>query len=121
MRDIYNPPPAPMALEPPPPEPLKITRVDVAWLVGPFVVLLVATVAAWRADRALGLWVIVGGTFVVLESWFSGLSFLRRHPAERALKRWLIFLAAMVPWLVGVGLAMLLMLLFFWIADWRGG
>jgi hypothetical protein len=119
MKDIYNPPPAPIPFEPPAPEPLAITTSDVAWLVGPCALLAVASVAAWAVDMLFGIWVVVGGLFVIFESWFSGLTFLRRHPAARPLKRWLIFLAALVPWLIGLGFATVLMLGLFYLSDWR--
>ena len=72
---------------------------------------------AWRFEPVLGLWIIVGGVFVVLESWFSALTFLHRHPEEHPGRRWLIFLAALVPWLLGLGFATALMLGLFMISD----
>jgi hypothetical protein len=120
MRDIYNPPPAPIAFEPPPPEPLAITRGDLAWLVGFLALVAAASAASWAIEPILGVWVGVGGLFVVLESWFSGLTFLRRHPAARPVSRWLIFLAALIPWLIGLGFATALMLGLFYLSDWSG-
>jgi hypothetical protein len=118
MRDIYNPPPAPIAFEPPRPEPLSITGGDLAWLAGLLVLLAGASVAAWSIEPIVGAWVSIGGLFVILESWFSGLTFLRRHPSARPVGRWLIFLAALIPWLIGLGFATALMLGLFYLSDW---
>jgi hypothetical protein len=118
MRDIYNPPPAPIAFDPPQPEPLAITAGDLAWLVGLLVLLIAASVGAWNVEPTLGMWVSIGGLFVILESWFSGLTFLRRHPADQPTGRWIIFVAALMPWLVGLGFATALMLGLFWLSDW---
>lgn len=117
MRDIYNPPPAPIAYDPPQPEPLAITGTDLLWLLGLLGLLVVVSVMAWNIEPTLGAWVSVGGLFVILESWFSGLSFLRRHPDDRPTSRWLIFLAAMIPWFLGLGFAATLMQGLFWLSD----
>ena len=118
MHDIYNPPPAPVAYSPPPPAPVSWTVIDLAFLLGLCAPLAVVTAWAWRYDESLGPWVLVGGCFVVLESWFSGLTFLHRHPAARPTNRWLIFLAALLPWLLGLGIAGMLMLGLFSVSDW---
>lgn len=118
MRDIYNPPPAPMAFNPPPPEALVITRGDVAWLLVLCALLAPAAMWAWSIDLTLGLGVTIGGLFMVLESWFSGLTFLRRHPSARPVGRGLIFLAALMPWLFGLGFAAALMWALFQLGDW---
>lgn len=120
MRDIYNPPPAPIAYDPPGPEPLGITGTDFLWLAALLGILAAVSVTAWKFEPMLGAWVSVGGLFVILESWFSGLSFLRRHPKDRPTSRWLIFLAAMIPWFLGLGFAATLMQGLFWIADHAG-
>ena len=118
--DIYNPPPAPIAWVPPPGEPLRWTRGDLSWLFALCIPLTLATAWAWAYDTTLGPCVALGGAFVVLESWFSGLTFLHRHPDARPAGRWLIFLTALLPWLVGLGLAGLLMLGLFTASDWAG-
>jgi hypothetical protein len=115
--DIYNPPPAPVAWEEPPPEPLAISSADIAWLLGLCALLVPPSVWAWIEDPLLGAVVTTGGLFVILESWFSGLAFLRRHPDKRPVGRGLIFLAALVPWLIGVGFTASLMWLLFWLSD----
>lgn len=117
VRDIYNPPPAPVPFAPPAPEPLRFTRVDVAWLLGSCLVLASFAAAAWLFDGTFGMLVVIGGLFVILESWLSGLAFLRRHPAERAVSRWIVFVAALVPWALGLGLATALMMGLFYLSD----
>ncbi len=42
---------------------------------------------------------------MILESWFTALGFLHRARPLRLKARWMIFLAALVPWLVGLGVA----------------
>ena len=120
MHDIYNPPPAPVAWTPPPAEPLRWSRGDLSCLAALCLPLALAISLSWSYDPTLGLCVTIGGAFVVLESWFSGLTFLHRHPDARPLGRWVIFLAALLPWLVGLGLAGLLMLGLFTASDWAG-
>ena len=117
IHDIYNPPPAPAAYETPPVEPLRFTTVDLAWLVGSAAVLAAAGVSAWWIDATFGVLVTVGGIFVIVESWLSGLAFLKRHPSDRIVSRWLVFAAAVVPWLIGLGLAAALMLGLFYLSD----
>ena len=57
---------------------------------------------------------------MILESWFTALGFLHRRRPLGLGGRWTIFLAALVPWLVGLGLAAALMLGLFWLSDWLG-
>jgi hypothetical protein len=121
MRDIYDPPPAPIAWSPPEAEPLRWTRGDLACLLALAIPLLGAAAWAWSIEPTLSIWVAVGGAFVILESWFSALTFLHRHPsAARPGGRWVIFLAALVPWLIGLGFATALMLGLFLASDWVG-
>jgi hypothetical protein len=115
---IYNPPPAPVSLPPPPAEPLVITATDILWLAVAIGGLAVAAVAAWAVDGMFAVGVVVGGLFVVFESWFSGLTFLKRHPAARPVGRWLVFLVALMPWIVGLGLAVALMVFLFWMSEY---
>jgi hypothetical protein len=117
MHDIYDPPPAPVAYGPPKAEPIPFTRADVLYLVGLFGVLSVVAASAWSIDPTLGPWVTVGGLFVILESWFSALTFLHRHPSEHTGGRWMIFVAALIPWLLGLGFATALMLGLFYVSD----
>ncbi len=118
--DIYDPPPAPVAYSPPQSEPLRFTRGDLAYLVILCGLLTLGTIRAWRFDSMLGLGVLVGGLFVIFESWFSALMFLHRHPADRALGRWMIFLAALAPWIAGLGFTAALILGLFALSDWAG-
>src|SRR3954453_24084826 len=110
FHDIYDPPPAPVAFAPPRPEPLTWTVGDLACLVAMVALLCAASAWAWSFEPTLGPWVTLGGAFVILESWFSAGTFLHRHPAERPGGRWVIFLAALVPWLLGLGFAAALMM-----------
>ena len=57
---------------------------------------------------------------MILESWFTTLGFLHRCPPVSLKLRWTIFLAALIPWLVGLGFAVCLMLCLFWISDHLG-
>lgn len=117
MHDIYNPPPAPVVMKANA-ETLFISSSDVAWLLLMCGLLVPASVWGWTVDITLGIALTIGGLFVVLESWFSGLTFLKRHPAARPLSRGLIFLAALVPWAIGISFVAFLMLGLFWIGDW---
>jgi hypothetical protein len=80
-------------------------------------VLFAASIGAWRTEPALALATAIGGMLVILESWFTALGFLHRCPPLRLKARWLIFLAALVPWLVGLGVAVSIMLSLFWMFD----
>ncbi len=57
---------------------------------------------------------------MILESWFTALGFLHRCPPVSLKLRWTISLAALIPWLVGLGFAVCLMLCLFWISDHLG-
>ncbi|MFO0956352.1 MAG: hypothetical protein U0800_02665 [Isosphaeraceae bacterium] len=120
LHDIYDPPPAPLAIAPPEPEPIRWTRIDLAYL--GFTCLLLTTVAllAWRAEPFLGIVTAISGTLVVLESWFASLSFLHRHPVDSPLQRTQIFLAALLPWAFGLGIAIALMAGLFALSDLLG-
>ena len=121
LHDLYDPPPAPIAWTPPRPEPLRWTPGDLAYLAALGVVVVAASAWAFTVDPSLGPWVTLGGLFVLLESWFSALTFFHRHPAARRLRlRWMIFLAALVPWLLGLGFAAALMQGLFLASDWAG-
>lgn len=73
---------------------------------------------AWAIDNTLGWWVTIAGIFVTVESWFSALTFLQRHPAARRGERWLIFLAALMPWVLSLGSGAALMIGLFRLSDW---
>ena len=57
---------------------------------------------------------------VILESWFTTLGFLHRCPPVSLKLRWTIFLAALIPWIFGLGFAVGLMLCLFWLSDYMG-
>ena len=117
MHDIYDPPPAPVAWNPPPAKPLVTTRGDLAFLVVFAAILAVATGLAWSVEPALALLVTIGGALVLLESWFTALGFLHRRPPESISRRWTVFLAALVPWVVGLGVAAAIMMGLFYVSD----
>jgi hypothetical protein len=117
MRDIYDPPPAPEIYESPAPERIRWTRADVLWLACVCAILLLGAAWAWLIEPALGVGISIAGLVVILESWFSALTFLHRHPQDRPLGRGVIFLAALVPWLIGIGGAAALMIGLFWASD----
>ena len=120
LHDIYDPPPAPIAFAPPRPDPIAWSSGDLvglALMIAPFLL-----AAGWAAtvERSLGVWVVLGGAFVVMESWLSALTFLQRHPAERSIGRWKVYLAALLPWVLGLGLAAALLSGLFLVSDWAG-
>ena len=121
MHDIYDPPPAlEQEWTPPKREPLIFTTGDLMCLVGLCAVLFAASVLAWGTEPEVGIATAAAGALVILESWLTALGYLhRRHPL-RLKARWTIFLAALVPWLAGLGVAVTLMLSLFWISDFVG-
>ena len=118
--DIYNPPPAPTAWTPPAPEPLHWTAGDVSILAAFGGLVLAASVGAGRFEPTLGPIVVLGGALVIIESWVTALGYLHRHrePESSGFRdRWKIFLAALLPWVVGLGLAAGLMIGLFTLFD----
>jgi hypothetical protein len=121
MRDIYDPPPAPAQdWVPPRPEPLIFTKGDLLCLAGLCALLFAGSMLAWSTEPELALATAAAGSLVILESWFTALGFLHRCRPLRLKARWLIFLAALVPWLVGLGVAVTMMLSLFWVFDHIG-
>jgi hypothetical protein len=117
MHDIYNPPPAPLAWNPPKPERLRFTFGDLVCLVLLFSLLLVLSAVAWTNEPTLALMTALGGSLVILESWFTALGFLHRFKPLGLKARWMIFFAALVPWLIGLGIAAALILSLFFVSD----
>lgn len=115
--DIYNPPPSQTSWLPPEPEPIAFTRSDLGVLLGLSAAWAVITIPAWLFEPMLGMLALVGGALVLLESWFTALGFLHRRPQERPSRRALIMVAALVPWLIGLGLAAFLMWALFALSD----
>jgi hypothetical protein len=120
MRDIYDPPPAPIPWNPPKAEPLIYTRGDLACLVLLCSILCAAATAAWWSEPTVALLTALGGTLVILESWYTALGFLHRRRSLGLRARWTVFLAALVPWLLGLGIAATLMLGLFYVSDLLG-
>jgi hypothetical protein len=118
MRDRYDPPPA-FAEEfvPPRPERLVFTTGDFLCLLGLCAVLFAGSALAWHSEPELAIATALAGSLVILESWFTALGFLHRTRPLRLKLRWLIFLAAIVPWLIGLGVAVSAMLMLFWVSD----
>jgi hypothetical protein len=57
---------------------------------------------------------------MILESWFSAIAFLYRHPDARGLtgmRRWMVFITALAPWLLTLGLGVALMMILFPVSD----
>jgi hypothetical protein len=119
VHDIYDPPPAPVAWNPKP-EPLVFTAGDLACLVTLCATLFLASVLFWSAEPGMALLTALGGSVVILESWFTALGFLHRCRPLGLRARWTIFLAALVPWLIGIGSAVAFMAGLFLVADWLG-
>src|SRR5262249_29655830 len=120
VHDIYDPPPAPVAWNPPKPEPLVYTAGDLVCLIVLFVLLLSGSIVVWRGDVVLTIATTFGGSLVILESWFTALGFLHRRRALGLKARWTVFLAALIPWLAGLGIAATLMLALCLVSDWAG-
>ena len=121
MHDIYDPPPVPeVDWDPPPPGPLIFTQGDLICLVALCVGLVGLALVAWHSEPVLALIAAEAGGLVILESWFTALGYLHRCPPVSLKVRWTIFLAALLPWLLGVGFAVFLMLCLFWISDHWG-
>jgi hypothetical protein len=120
MHDIYDPPPAPMAWNPPKPERLVFTTGDLVCLALLCSLLFAASVIAWRTEPTVALFTALGGTLVILESWFTALGFLHRRRSVSLRARWTIFFAALIPWLVGLGIAATLIMGLFLVSDWLG-
>jgi hypothetical protein len=118
MHDIYDPPPAlEQDFDPPRAAPLIFTKGDLLCLLGLCALLLLVSLTAWHTEPALALATAAAGSLVILESWFTALGFLHRAAPLRLKARWMIFLAALVPWLVGLGVAVSVMLSLFWVFD----
>src|SRR6516225_11152554 len=101
MRDIYDPPPVPEQVSVPfKPERLIFTTGDLLCLLGLCAVLFAGAVTAWRAEPELALATAAAGSLVIFESWFTALGFLHRCPPLRLKARMVIFMAALVPWLI---------------------
>jgi len=117
--DIYDPPPAPIPWAPPEAEPLNWTAGDVTVLAVLGSLILAASALAWRFEPTLSAMILLGGALVLIESWFTALGFLHRRPLDLG-GRWKIFLAALVPWVLGLGMAAALMLGLFYLSDRAG-
>jgi hypothetical protein len=120
LHDIYNPPPAPVPLAPPPPEPLHWRPGDLGILAGLIAMVVGLAAWAWTVAPELSVLALIGGTVVIVESWSTALGFLHRRPWMGENGRWKIFAAALVPWLVGLALATGLMMGVFRLVDWIG-
>jgi hypothetical protein len=121
MHDIYDPPPAQQVdWDPPKAGPLIFSRGDLVCMVSLCAGLLAVALVAWYNEPVLALISAGAGGLVILESWFTALGFLHRCPPVSLKLRWTIFLAALLPWLFGLSLAVGLMLCLFWISDHMG-
>jgi hypothetical protein len=121
MHDIYDPPPAPdRDWTPPEPDRLVFTTGDLVCLMGLCAALVAGSVMMWRTEPALALATSAAGSLVILESWFTALAHLHRSGQSRIAARWLIFLGALAPWLIGIGVAVSAILSIFWVFDKTG-
>lgn len=98
-------------------EPLVFTRGDLVCLATLFSTLWLIAATVWRNEPTIAVLTALGGSLVVLESWFTALGFLHRFKPLGLRARWTIFIAALVPWLIGLGIAATLMLVLFWLSD----
>lgn len=115
---LYDPRPAPRLQSPPAADPIHWTAGDLAALAVLCAPVYVLAGWAWAIDSMLGWWVTGAGIVVTVESWFSALSFLHRHPDTQRPGRWLVFLAALVPWVLSLGCGAALMIGLFRLSDW---
>jgi hypothetical protein len=120
MHDIYDPPPAPVPWNPPQTERLVFTAGDIVCLVLLWALLVVGSALFLSGEPTVALLTALGGTLVILESWFTALGFLQRRHALGLRARWTIFMAALVPWIVGLGIAAMLIMGLFLVSDWLG-
>jgi hypothetical protein len=121
MHDIYDPPPAlEQEWTPPRRDPLIFRTGDLMCLVGLCAILFGVSVVGWRTEPELAIATAAAGALVILESWLTALNFLRRCKPLGLKARWTIFMAALLPWLAGLGVAVLVMVSLFWISDLIG-
>ncbi len=121
MRDIYDPPPAPEHdWATPQSEPLRFTRSDLYCLVALCALLFVVSAVGWREEPVLAFATAAAGLLIIVESWLTALGFLERMPQLGLKARLLIFVEALVPWLLGLAAAVAAILGLFWIADRAG-
>lgn len=120
MHDIYDPPPAPVPWNPPLPDRLVFKAGDLVCLVLLCALLFGVSMAAWSHEPTVAILTMLGGTLVILESWLTALGFLHRRQSLGMRARWTIFLAALIPWLVGLGIAAMFIMSLFLISDWLG-
>ena len=118
--DIYDPRPMPISGGPPEAEPVTWQVRDLGALIVLGLPVYGAVGWAWSQDHTLGLWVSIAGVFMILESWFSALTYLQRHRDSTFTRggRWLVFLSAFLPWILSLCLGVLLMLGLFSFSDW---
>jgi len=119
MHDVYDPPPVPEIdwKGPTTRERLIVSRGDVVCVASLCLLLFVVAAACWRSEPILAMVAAGAGSLVVLESWFTALGHFHRSPSLGPKARWTVFLAALLPWLVGLGAAVAFMLALFWISD----
>jgi hypothetical protein len=117
--DIYDPPPAPVPLAPTP-ERIAWKTGDLAVLIALVLIAIALAVWAWTVEPSLAVLVLIGAAIVIVESWSTALGFLHRHRLAGEGNRWTIYVAALVPWLLGLALATGLMIGLFRLADWLG-
>ncbi|WP_337175234.1 hypothetical protein [Paludisphaera sp.] len=118
MHDVYDPPPVPeIEWEEPRREPLEVSRGDVACLVGLCAALFGIAAIFWSDDPFVAVIAAGAGSLIVLESWLTALARFKRTPTHGVRARWTVFLAALVPWVVGVGAAVAFLLGVFWVSD----
>jgi hypothetical protein len=121
MYDIYDPPPAPtLDYAASKREPLIFTGGDLFCLLAFCAALLIAAGLAWNSEPTLAVVTAVAGMLVIFESWLTALGFLHRCRPLGLKARWTIFLAALVPWLVGLASAATVILGLFWLFDLFG-
>lgn len=118
--DIYDPPPAPVPLAPPTPEPIARKTGDLVVLGVLIALAVVAAAWAWTVEPSLAVLVLIGAAIVIAESWSTALGFLHRQPLMGSNGRWRIYVAALVPYLLGLALAAGMMIGLFRLADWIG-
>ncbi len=123
MKDIYDPPPVPEQelVAPLRPDTVELTRGDRLAVVVLALLPFAASLLAWHSEPELAIATGFAGSLVILESWFTAMNYMHRHSRLVGLRaRWTLFLAALLPWLVGVGVTIGSILGLFWVSDHTG-
>jgi hypothetical protein len=117
VHDIYDPPPSTTSWLPPEPDAFSFTPGDLRCLLALCAGWVGATIPLWLMEPLVGLLAMIGGALVIFESWYTALIYLHREGISGPWRRFRIILAAHLPWIIGLGIATLLMAGLFVLSD----